>query len=64
MHDFICGPHWGRMLHEGIPGSRFLLLEDSGHMGHLEQPDLFASAITRFTREGATRPLPHRRAEP
>ncbi|WP_346119615.1 ATP-binding protein [Nonomuraea roseola] len=34
-HDFICGPRWGRMLHEGIPDAQFLLLEDSGHMGTL-----------------------------
>jgi proline iminopeptidase len=50
-HDFICAPRWGEMLHAGIPGSRFVLLSDSGHMGHLEQPDAFASAITAFTRE-------------
>ncbi|MEZ0072034.1 alpha/beta fold hydrolase [Planotetraspora sp. GP83] len=50
-HDFICGPHWGQMLREGIPHSQFVLLRDSGHMGHIEQPDTFASAITRFTRE-------------
>ncbi|MFI9593749.1 alpha/beta fold hydrolase [Nonomuraea sp. NPDC052265] len=47
-HDFICGPRWGRMLHEGIPGSRFVLLEESGHMGHLEQPAVFTAAITGF----------------
>ncbi|GAA3467414.1 alpha/beta fold hydrolase [Nonomuraea roseola] len=48
-HDFICGPRWGRMLHEGIPDAQFLLLEDSGHMGHFEQPVAFTSAIRRFT---------------
>ncbi len=50
-HDFICGPGWGRLLHEGIADSRFVLLEGSGHLGHIEQPGTFASAITRFTRE-------------
>ncbi|MGW4798549.1 alpha/beta fold hydrolase [Nonomuraea sp. NPDC004297] len=49
-HDFICGPRWGRMLHEGIPGSRFLLLEDSGHMGHIEEPETFGQAVTEFVR--------------
>ncbi|MEU5869447.1 alpha/beta hydrolase [Nonomuraea sp. NPDC047529] len=47
-HDFICGPRWGRMLHEGIPGSRLLLLEASGHLGHLEEPDIFARTVTEF----------------
>ncbi|MEV4249837.1 alpha/beta hydrolase [Streptosporangium canum] len=50
-HDFICAPHWGQMLHEGITCSQFVLLHDSGHIGHLEQPEAFASAITEFTRE-------------
>ncbi|WP_066949104.1 alpha/beta fold hydrolase [Microtetraspora fusca] len=50
-HDFICGPAWERLLHEGIAGPRFVLLEDSGHLGHIEQPDTFASAITEFTRD-------------
>ncbi|MFI9560292.1 alpha/beta fold hydrolase [Nonomuraea endophytica] len=50
-HDFICAPHWGRMLHDGITGSEFVLLQDSGHMGHLEQPAAFTSAIAQFTRD-------------
>ncbi|WP_285709426.1 alpha/beta hydrolase [Microtetraspora sp. NBRC 16547] len=50
-HDFICGPAWGRLRHEGIADSRLVLLEDSGHLGHIEQPGTFASAITEFTRE-------------
>ncbi|MFC5827696.1 alpha/beta fold hydrolase [Nonomuraea insulae] len=50
-HDFICGPHWGQMLHQGIPHSQYILLHDSGHLGHIEQPDAFATAITTFTRE-------------
>ncbi|MGI5489485.1 alpha/beta fold hydrolase [Microtetraspora malaysiensis] len=50
-HDFICGPHWGKMLHEGISHSQFVLLRDSGHMGHIEQHAAFASAIIGFSRE-------------
>ncbi|GGL12224.1 hydrolase [Sphaerisporangium melleum] len=50
-HDFICGPRWGRMLHQGTSHSRFVLLHDSGHMGHIEEPTAFASAIITFTSE-------------
>ncbi|WP_433346053.1 alpha/beta fold hydrolase [Microtetraspora malaysiensis] len=39
------------MLHEGISHSQFVLLRDSGHMGHIEQPAVFASAIIGFSRE-------------
>jgi proline-specific peptidase len=48
-HDFICGTRWASMLHDGIPGSRLTVLEDSGHMGHLEQPEAFTRAVAEFT---------------
>ncbi|MBG6064516.1 alpha/beta fold hydrolase [Micromonospora ureilytica] len=44
-HDFICGPVWSEMLHEGIPGSRLTILENSGHFGHLEEPTAFHEAV-------------------
>lgn len=44
-HDFICGPRWATMLHDGIPGARLVELPSSGHFGHIEQPDAFASAV-------------------
>ena len=47
-HDFICPPRWALELHEGIPGSRLTVLEDSGHFGHLEEPEAFAAAVTGF----------------
>jgi proline iminopeptidase len=49
-HDFICGTRWASMLHDGIPGSRLTVLSDSGHMGHLEQPEVFTRAVAEFTR--------------
>ncbi|MFC4537091.1 alpha/beta fold hydrolase [Sphaerisporangium dianthi] len=49
-HDFICGPRWSRMLHEGIPGSRLIVLPGSGHMCHLEEPEAFTLAVADFTR--------------
>ncbi|GAB2834945.1 alpha/beta hydrolase [Actinoallomurus bryophytorum] len=47
-HDFICGPRWADELHEGIPSSELVVLEDSGHFGHLEEPDVFARAVAGF----------------
>jgi len=47
-HDFICGVRWAEELHTLIPGSRLLILEDSGHFGHVEQPAEFARAVSAF----------------
>lgn len=44
--DFICGPIWARMLHHGIPGSRLVIIENSGHFAQIEQPDEFLAAVT------------------
>jgi proline iminopeptidase len=33
--DVICGVRWAEELHDLIPGSRLLILEDSAHFGHL-----------------------------
>ncbi|MET8145472.1 alpha/beta hydrolase [Sphaerisporangium sp. NPDC005288] len=52
-HDFICGTRWARLLHDGIPGSRLTVLPDSGHMGHLEEPEAFTRAVAGFVRESA-----------
>lgn len=48
--DFICAPVLARMLHEALAGSRFVLLERSGHMAHLEQPEELVAAIEAFVR--------------
>lgn len=47
-HDVVCGVRWGRELHQLIPGSGLLVLEDSGHFGHIEEPDAFARAVAGF----------------
>ncbi|MEU8951573.1 alpha/beta hydrolase [Streptomyces sp. NPDC048489] len=52
-HDVICGVRWSEELHRLIPGSELLVLENSGHFGHLEEPEAFASAVTRFVTAGA-----------
>ncbi|MFJ6073987.1 alpha/beta fold hydrolase [Streptomyces sp. NPDC093065] len=50
-HDVICGPRWGEELHRLIPGSRLLVLENSGHLGHIEEPETFADGVRDFVRE-------------
>lgn len=47
-HDPICTPHWADVLHDGIPGAVLVVLEESGHFGHLEQPEAFGDAVVRF----------------
>ncbi|GAA2154843.1 alpha/beta hydrolase [Kitasatospora kazusensis] len=49
-HDVICGPRWSEELHALIPDSRLVVLEDSGHLGHIEEPELFNAAVTDFVR--------------
>jgi proline iminopeptidase len=55
--DFICGPRWARMLHQGIPGARLVVLHETGHMGHLESPEPFTAAVAGFVTP-AGRPAP------
>ncbi|MFF4796322.1 alpha/beta fold hydrolase [Streptomyces sp. NPDC001276] len=47
-HDVICGPRWAFEMDELIPDSQLLVLENSGHMGHIEEPELFADAVRDF----------------
>ncbi|MGX1807578.1 alpha/beta fold hydrolase [Nocardia sp. NPDC055321] len=55
LFDVICGPRWARELHDLIPGSQLVILENSGHMGHLEESERFADAVRNFVL--STRPL-------
>ncbi|GIG02919.1 alpha/beta fold hydrolase [Catellatospora citrea] len=50
-HDFICGPVWAQMLHEGIPGSRLVIFENSGHFAQFEEPDAYIEAVTSLLRD-------------
>jgi pimeloyl-ACP methyl ester carboxylesterase len=47
-YDVICGPRWAQELHTLIPQSQLVMLEDSGHLGHLEEPEAFAGAVRYF----------------
>ncbi|MGW2014926.1 alpha/beta fold hydrolase [Streptomyces sp. NPDC001927] len=52
-HDVVCGVRWAEELHEMIPDSRLLILENSGHFGHLEEPERFAQAVAGFVADGS-----------
>ena len=47
-YDVICGVRWAEELHGLIPVSRLEILENSGHFGHLEEPDDFAVVVRYF----------------
>ncbi len=46
--DPICGVRWAEELAKLIPGAELVVLEHSGHFGHLEEPAAFAEAISGF----------------
>ena len=45
--DRIADPEYGRAYAAAIPGARFVLLSESGHLPQLETPDELLSAIVR-----------------
>ncbi|MGW6445799.1 alpha/beta fold hydrolase [Lentzea sp. NPDC055074] len=47
-HDVVCGVRWAEELDELIPDSRLVVLENSGHLGHVEEPAAFADAVLDF----------------
>jgi len=53
-YDFICGPKWSALMADALPDARLVVLEDSGHFGHLETPAEFAAAVTSFVLEDAS----------
>ncbi|WP_338692913.1 alpha/beta hydrolase [Streptomyces sp. Q6] len=50
-HDVICGVRWSEELHDLIPDARLVVLEHSGHFGHLEEPERFDRAVFDFVSE-------------
>jgi proline iminopeptidase len=47
-NDFICGPRWARQLHQGLPSSRLRLIEQCGHIAHVERPEVFYPEVLKF----------------
>ena len=46
--DCLTSVPFAEELHTGITGSTLVVLEHSGHMGHIEEPPAFASAVVPF----------------
>ena len=46
--DFVCGPPAAQELGQGIAGAQLVMIEDSGHMMFIEQPEAFRSAVETF----------------
>ncbi len=46
--DAITSVPFANELHDALAGSELVVLEHSGHMGHLEEPDAFARAVIAF----------------
>jgi proline iminopeptidase len=49
--DFVCGPPAAQELASGIAGSRVVMLDETGHMMFIEQPEAFRDAIASFLAE-------------
>jgi pimeloyl-ACP methyl ester carboxylesterase len=50
-HDRTIAPRWGRWVAATIPGGRFELLPDCGHVPHQERPDELARIVRPFLAE-------------
>jgi pimeloyl-ACP methyl ester carboxylesterase len=46
--DAVTGPEVGRDLAAAIPGARFLLVEEAGHLVNLERPEIVNEALLDF----------------
>lgn len=46
--DFICGPRWAELLHERLFAAELTILEDTGHLAHVERPAEFNASIRAF----------------
>lgn len=48
--DFVTSVEMATILDAAIPDSTLVVLERSGHMGHIEEPEAFARAVVEFAR--------------
>jgi proline iminopeptidase len=46
--DVICSVEMAKLLDAGIPDSTLVVLERSGHVGHIEEPQAFARAVSEW----------------
>ncbi len=47
-YDRVVPPAIGDAYAKAIAGARKIVLENSGHLPHVEEPDLFTARITEF----------------
>jgi proline iminopeptidase len=47
-HDYICPVALSERLHKGIPQSRLVIFEESGHLPWIEEPTAFFEELQRF----------------
>jgi 3-oxoadipate enol-lactonase len=47
-HDAVTPPEIIERCHKAVPGSRFVVIEDSGHSTYFEQPEAFNDAVMTF----------------
>jgi proline iminopeptidase len=47
-YDFQCPLRFAYKMHAGMPDARLHELRESGHFGHVEQPDEFTDAVLDF----------------
>lgn len=47
-HDYVCPVALSERLHQGIPQSKLVIFEKSGHMAWLEEPDTFFAELNDF----------------
>ena len=52
-HDRTTTPRAARALHEGIAGSRLVVVPGVGHMSYVETPEPYLDAVRSFIRETA-----------
>jgi proline iminopeptidase len=43
--DFVCPPSQAKIMHEGIPNSKLVVFERSGHFPYIEEPEAFFEAV-------------------
>ncbi len=47
-HDWICAPEFGAEIHAAIPGSRFVVFEESSHSLRVDEPERLRGEILGF----------------
>ena len=53
-HDRTTTPRAARVLHEGIAGSRLVVVPGAGHMSYVEQPEAYVEVVRPFLRSVAS----------